>query len=75
MPLNRSVNWEGTTYIEEDVGESIIEAMLADLATATSSDNIGDGAHAKDRVFMRRTFFGEANLRAWILQELAELGL
>jgi len=75
MPLNRSVNWEGTTYIEADVGESLIEAMLADLGAASTADNIGDGADARDRVFMGRAFFGEANVRAGVLQELAELGL
>lgn len=75
MPLNRSVDWQGTTYVEENVGESLIEAMIADNLASTEASDTGDSAHARDRVYMRRTFFGEVNLQQWIQSELAELGL
>lgn len=73
MSLRRSVNWRGKTYREEDVGKDIIEAMLAEKDPNSSTGPIRDDAHARDRAFMRQTFFGLDNLNEQITGELEKI--
>ena len=72
---NRRITWEGTEYFEVDIGEELFEAMTADNDTADESQDIGDTAHARDRIFMRWTFFGREDARSYILLRLSQLGL
>ena len=72
---NRRITWEGTEYFEGDIGEELYEAMAADNNTADESQDIGDSAHARDRIFMRWTFFGKVDARAFIIRALQNLGL
>jgi hypothetical protein len=72
--LNRRITWEGTLYYEADIGEELFEAMLADNNIADESQDIGDSSHARDRIFMRWTFFGRLDARAYIVARLEELG-
>ena len=73
--LNRRITWEGTLYYEADIGEELYEAMLADNHTVTEASDIGDAAHARDRIYMRWLFFGRSDARIYILARLAQLGL
>lgn len=75
MSSHRKITWEGTEYYEADIGEELFEAMRADSTTADESQDIGDAAHSRDRIFMRWTFFGRTTVRTYILSRLAQLGL